>query len=531
MYIEDKYCRIFHSNDMTCCKYNELYDYAVNLREHKNIVSEYINNNLYKYLEYKKFDFIKEMRCIYHGIVSSSFDYQLYTQIYTSYQNKFNAILRSMTFKTIIYNGIEYYSRNTKYNKAGDFKNFKLTQKNTKLTSCLTYLARYGSETIKEYIEVELETNKELSKSKISFYHNILNYINKYGFIRLYRLAMMKRNNTIKRYSRKPIEFVSLTFSGRTRKNDIISYNKNYNSIIKSFIELSWTTRKSLFIPVKFNKSWFGNLKEYNKNHNNFEYTITFNEKEKQVRIHICKDQERYIPDAGYNIIGIDVNCKHNLFKLSDGTEYDYNRQLVSDYCKLKKQTDDLKKKNKDYKIGKRKRHKFDKLKEKMIKSEQQLISKMCKNLKDAGINHIVMENLDNSFGKSYAKDKDNSDTNYNDIVKFIGLSSLKNEVEHIARNYDIALSTVPSEYTSQLCPECGCIDKENRPNQETFKCVNCEHENNADLNAAINIKNRVLSTVLRDKLLKQNDNGSYSPKDKLTHQKVKDILLSLRRS
>ena len=39
--------------------------------------------------------------------------------------------------------------------------------------------------------------------------------------------------------------------------------------------------------------------------------------------------------------------------------------------------------------------------------------------------------------------------------------------------------------------PICGTIDKENRPNQETFKCVHCGHKDNAGHNASINIKNR----------------------------------------
>ena len=88
--------------------------------------------------------------------------------------------------------------------------------------------------------------------------------------------------------------------------------------------------------------------------------------------------------------------------------------------------------------------------------SEQQLIAGMCKDLQTQGCNHIVMENLDNGFGKCYVKDKDNEDINYNRKVKFLGLSSLKQEVEHIARKYDIAVSTVHASYTSKMCPVCG---------------------------------------------------------------------------
>lgn len=163
-----------------------------------------------------------------------------------------------------------------------------------------------------------------------------------------------------------------------------------------------------------------------------------------------------------------------------------------------------------------------------MAKSEQQLISTMCKTLQTQGVGHIVMEDLNNGFGKCYVKDKDNVDINYNRKVKFLGLSSLKQEVEHIARKYDIAVSTVQASYTSKMCPLCGCIEDENRPNQETFECIECGYKDNADFNAAKNIRNRVLVTVLRESLLKQLDNGAFEPR-KLKREKVKEVLLSFR--
>ena len=55
-------------------------------------------------------------------------------------------------------------------------------------------------------------------------------------------------------------------------------------------------------------------------------------------------------------------------------------------------------------------------------------------------------------------------------------------------------------------------------------------HKDNADFNAAKNIRNRVLVTVLRKSLLKQLDNGAFEPK-KLKREKVKEVLLSFRRT
>ena len=82
-----------------------------------------------------------------------------------------------------------------------------------------------------------------------------------------------------------------------------------------------------------------------------------------------------------------------------------------------------------------------------------------------------------------------------------------------------------------QRCVLCaGCIEDENRPNQETFECIECGYKDNADFNAATNIKNRVSVTVLRESLLKQLDNGAYKPKS-LKREKVKEALLSFRRT
>ena len=527
MIIQSKYTKVFQSKDLTHQKYDELYDFAVLIQNHKNIVSKYINSHLIHYLEYNKFQFLKEMRTKFKSSVPSSFDAQLYIQVFTCYQNKFDAIQRKLVFKTSALKGFELYKRDTKNHKKGDLKRVLIEKKQTKLSSCLTYLARYGNEDTIAYIKYNID---KCDANKRDFYNNIIRCCEKFGFERLYALALSKRKRIVSKYANIPIEFRSLTFSGRCRKKKIIDYNHRFGSVINSYISLSGLKRKSFDIPVTFNKGWHGNMKDYRKNNPDYEYTLTFDEKEHQVNVNLCKDGERYIPETNGKTIGIDVNCKHNLFSLSNETTYDYDRKLVNDFCKLSLEIDRLKGRNKEYKVGKRKQQKLDTLKTKMIKSEQQLIANMCKTLQSQGVGHIVMENLNNGFGKCYIKDGDNEDINYNRKVKFLGLSSLKQEVEHIARKYDIAVSTVQASYTSKMCPVCGCIEDGNRPNQETFECVECGHKDNADFNAAKNIRDRVFVTVLRDKLLKQLDNGAFEPRS-LSRDKVKEVLLSFRRS
>ena len=526
MIIDSKYTKVFVSDDITRLKYNELHDVAVNIRDHKNKVSEFVSHNLLKYLDYSNLTFMKEMRTEFKNQVGSSFDAQLYTQVLTCYQNKFDNIRKNLTFEKVTYSHCELYKRNTKKNKKGDFKRVVNKHETTRLSICLSYLARYGNDNTVEYINSQMPTCDD---NKKGYYQSILDCCSKFGFERLMGLAMQKRQRAIDRYKDNPIEFKSLTFSGRSRKKKILDWNKNYNSEINAFVSLSGFDRKSMDIPVKFAKDYHGSMGDYFKANPDYEYTIVFSERRKSVSINLCKDGERFIPEAGNNLIGIDVNCKHNLFSLSDNSTYDYDRQLVNDYCRLALDIDKRKKKDKEYQTGKRTQWKLDTLKKKMDKSEQNLIALMCKQLASEGYNHIVMEDLDNGFGRCYAKDNDNDDINYNRKVKFLGLSSLKNEVEHIARNYGIALSTVQASYTSKMCPICGCIEDENRPDQETFCCVECGHSSNADFNASVNIRNRVSEAVLRDRLLKQKDNGAYEPK-KMKREKVKEVLLSFRK-
>jgi putative transposase len=49
-------------------------------------------------------------------------------------------------------------------------------------------------------------------------------------------------------------------------------------------------------------------------------------------------------------------------------------------------------------------------------------------------------------------------------------------------------LLAVPPHHTSQTCPNCGHVSKDNRQTQASFVCVDCGHKNHADVVGAINI-------------------------------------------
>lgn len=170
MIIQSKYTKIFHSKDLTRQKYDELYDFAVLIQNHKNIVSQYVNDNLLHFLEYNKFQFLKEMREHFKDVIPSSFDAQLYTQVFTCYQNKFDAIQKRLKFEAVTFKGFEFYKRDTKKHKKGDLKKVIINKKQTPLSICLTYLARYGHENTIDYIILHYQKENVL----LSIIRNIL---------------------------------------------------------------------------------------------------------------------------------------------------------------------------------------------------------------------------------------------------------------------------------------------------------------------------------------------------------------------
>lgn len=56
---------------------------------------------------------------------------------------------------------------------------------------------------------------------------------------------------------------------------------------------------------------------------------------------------------------------------------------------------------------------------------------------------------------------------------------------------YGRGFAKVAAKNTSRECSQCGHMSKENRKTQATFACEECGHRDNADVNAAKNIRSR----------------------------------------
>ncbi len=491
----------------------------------KNSISVKTSEDLSCYLNMDKYEFQKHMLEKFKkdcDEIMSHFYIAALHDVFTHYQTKFDAIIEKITFRLYVYKGCKRYKRQTLTKKVGDVKSHDVASKSTDLTKTLTYLARYGNINIVEYLTKKL--TEDISESKIKFFNDVLNHINKFTLERLLNLAVSKRNRIIIKYN-KPIEYKSKTFRGRTRLKDIISYNKNEKSIISTFISLSWLKdHGTLFIPVKYSKDHYGDIERFHKSSPDYEYTVTFTRKGK-VTINICVAGERELPvfkeNNIDNIIGIDINQKHNLFTLSDGKMFDYDRNLFDSLCKQLYMIDGFKQ-NKDYILGRKYDRKLTAIRNVLKHSMEEIIVAVCKYLKENNYNHVVLENLTGFNTKTRAT---SNDINYNRIVRELKLCSLKDTFKRISAKYGISVSLVHSEYTSKMCSLCGCIHDDNRKEQESFMCVSCSHTENADINAAKNIKNRVVLTVLRHLLNQDADLKIYTPKP-MKRVKLKESLM-----
>lgn len=108
---------------------------------------------------------------------------------------------------------------------------------------------------------------------------------------------------------------------------------------------------------------------------------------------------------------------------------------------------------------------------------------------------HKVSRSLANNYQTVFVEDlkisKMVSDKSYSKGISDVAWGKFINYLE-----YKTEVIKVDAKYSSQECNSCGHISKENRKTQESFKCVKCSHEGNADFEASLTILKRGQSLI-----------------------------------
>lgn len=116
------------------------------------------------------------------------------------------------------------------------------------------------------------------------------------------------------------------------------------------------------------------------------------------------------------------------------------------------------------------------------------------------------------------------------------GWGEFRRQLEYKSQWRGGIVVAVPPHHTSQECSRCGHTHKENRPSQERFECGACGHKENADINAAKNIRargHRVLAcgdTVQLGRSVKQEPVGCREAEPPTAAKAAAGITVSLGR-
>ena len=329
--------------------------------------------------------------------------------------------------------------------------------------------------------------------------------------------------------------FKKLSFIGINQHTTIFIEESN-NKYTNGIININIPHFGIIEVPFRYSKQYHGNLSDIHysmtgtkQNQYIKQYTCTI-EKDR-LKIVIAEDDNRTYPiSIGNHIEGIDVNIKHNLLQCSDGYVIDYDRKIVKSILKRKKKQDRITstKANRglstEYTYKQMKQNKKDK--RRSVSMVEQCLVELFKHCNKNDIDHLVFEDL-NKFTRRYKVNNKEFNINIRRLMSILHIVDIKNMAERIGRKYGITISLTNSEYTSQQCSCCGYIHKYNRKSQEEFKCIHCGYEKNADLNASINIRERIKSDVLRDSLHIEVENNKYIPSE-TKHEKVEQLFKKL---
>jgi len=110
-------------------------------------------------------------------------------------------------------------------------------------------------------------------------------------------------------------------------------------------------------------------------------------------------------------------------------------------------------------------------------------VGRLLNKLANPDLLKIVVEKLDFRFGGLSKK--------LNRIISRAGRKAVEAKLSRLYEEKGIVTQYVNAAYTSQECSSCGYVDKKNRKTRSLFICLCCGNKKQADINAAINIRER----------------------------------------
>ena len=439
----------------------------------KNKMSLFVHLHLYKLLTSDFLKFVNKYYKQFNGLLTAWETEKLFMMICQQYLLAVDANIKNTRFNVQVDIYREYYVRNTDKHNKGDSKDCYAITKPCSLSGLLKYLL-YVNDFDNIYnkdIVFWLDSYNEDKRNKI------IEYVKKKKEYILSRIKLVYKTGT----------YIKEGYETSSKKNACLYEDKTNSEYQYWYAYKIKGESKSEFIriPLMINKKYHKDMYDRGREH----YVKVVGDR---VDILATKEVEKPTFNTMWEVVGIDINFVNNFISCNDGYILDYDREYLDRMFKLVKKIDSV-----GYnKVSKNMRRQLTKLVRQNEWYFQRLIHEFLMYCVANGKTDVVMEDL--LFAdKSWIRDEATG-LKYSRIVKLLRLSNIKNWLKSQAEKMGIRVHLTPSHYTSQQCPECGHIDKANRPTQEKFECQNCGHADNADHNASVNIKNRFTLEVLR---------------------------------
>lgn len=481
----------------------------------KEEMSKFIRQNLNKVFLNDK-DFRDKSYKLFKSELHSSWVVQtLFSEVYNHYAVMLDIKLSNKNYFAYKDGEVTHYKRNYKQFKQGDVKATKQIRYKTDIMIAVEYLIQVQG---RKGVDPDLNNVVNYCKNK-----KVLEIIKRYQekglWDRVKRCVELARENVLK--SCKMVEYTTGTH--------IVAYTENGRTVVNSVTEDETNS---------LNKDWFkyhyrgGDiwipLQKNDKYHDRMEVACSYHVKVHNNRVDIITHREVELFFQDYKkAIGVDLNAKHNLFAISDGTFIDYDRgalkELTLFYRKLEK------------KGIKSATEKQLKRLEKLVAHNQALlqlkIRELVDHLVDNDITDVVIEDLD-SFPATFGLNEEFG-VKYSKLTRLLRLGTVKKWLTGQAEKRGIRVHITNPAYSSQECPKCHNVTDRNRLVQEKFKCnpaegKSCGYEANADTTAGLNLLNRLMNVSLRKELHTFDEHGRMLPK-KIKRENIKEILLTYR--
>ena len=494
-------------------KYDSLEAYAIEARNFRNIISEMIYNNYRQnifYREINKNKLVTELKYLNKCTKISSADcQQAIRDVYIKYETNLDILIKKYCkintndkpIKLLFNYMVRYYKDEEHFEKMLEDQFIeafnKINVKNPEEKDLEDY--NFRLKLLNEYVSLKI---KNFFKGQTN-----LNFI---SFVRYTQDFIIKKINKV---TYKSLTFNHMNVIGKTMNVSGI-LEKSHIKLTNAIIHINLPKIATIDLPVRHSKKYHGTFKDYkcslNKTTGQKQYLIqiSFDEVKKEVKITLVRDIIKNISDnyEGKQIFGVDVNTKHNIFALSNYETQKIDKKLVKKIVKEKKKLKKIQSQRDKLKLPKEYSKRQKRIQDKINKQVAYLQNYACHKLLSTHKNSIlVMENLERNLKKCKINNAQyEEELNYNDLFSLLKIYSIKDTVIRMSGNYNVNVVLVNPDFTSQMCPKCGHISKNNRKSQETFCCEKCNHKNNADINAAKNIKGRFTNQKFREELQKE---------------------------